>query len=96
MTSSIKFEIEIPDDLARFRLPDGVQERLHTLLDKQDSGQPLTGTERHEAEGLVDLADLLSLLRLRAERISAPVVVGSLTYHDLHDQQSGTADTPRT
>jgi hypothetical protein len=43
----------------------------------------------------VDLADLLSLLRLRAERISAPVVVGSLTYHDLRDQQSGTADTPR-
>ena len=42
MTSSIKFEIEIPDDLARFRLPDGVKERLHTLLDKQDSGQPLT------------------------------------------------------
>ena len=63
-------EIEIPADLARFRLPDGVQERLHMLLDKQDSGL-LTDAERHEAEGLVDLADLLSLLRLRAERPSS-------------------------
>ena len=64
-------EIEIPDDLARFRLPDGVQERLHMLLDKQDGGQLLTDAERREAEGLVDLADLLSLLRLRAERPSS-------------------------
>ena len=64
-------EIEIPADLAQFRLPDGVQERLHMLLDKQDSGQPLTDAEQREAEGLVDLADLLSLLRLRAERPSS-------------------------
>ena len=70
MPSSVKIEIEIPADLARFRLPDGVQERLHMLLDRQDGGQPLTDAERHEAEGLVDLADLLSLLRLRLERLS--------------------------
>jgi hypothetical protein len=71
MPSSVMIEIEIPADLARFRLPDGVQERLHMLLDKQDSGQPLTDAEQREAEGLVDLADLLSLLRLRAERPSS-------------------------
>lgn len=41
------------------------------LLDKQDSGQLLTDPEQREAEGLVDLADLLSLLRLRAERPSS-------------------------
>jgi hypothetical protein len=70
MSSSVRIEIEIPADLTRFRLPDGVQERLHMLLDKQDSGQPLTDAERHEAEGLVGLVDLLSLLRLRAERAS--------------------------
>ena len=70
MSSSFRIEIEIPADLARFRLPDGVQERLHMLLDKQDSGQTLTDAERHEAEGLVDLAEFLSLLRLRAERLS--------------------------
>lgn len=70
MSSAVHIEIEMPDDLARFRLPEGVQERLNTLLDKQDGGQPLTDSERREAEGLVDLADLLSLLRLRAERLS--------------------------
>jgi hypothetical protein len=69
-SSPVRLEIEIPDDLARFRLPAGVQERLHVLLDKQDSGQFLTDAEQREAEGLVHLADLLSLLRLRAERSS--------------------------
>jgi len=63
-------KIEMPDDLARFRLPEGVQERLTTLLDKQDAGQPLIDSERREAEGLVNFADLLSLLRLRAERLT--------------------------
>jgi hypothetical protein len=77
MSSSVKIEIEIPDDLARFRLPNGVQERLNTLLDKQDHGQPLTDSEQREAEGLVDLADLLSLLRLRAERPSSVAVAGA-------------------
>ena len=70
MSSAVQIEIEMPDDLARFRLPDGVQERLNTLLDKQDGGQPLTDSERREAEGLLSLADLLSLPRLRAERLS--------------------------
>lgn len=67
MPSSVKIEIDIPADLTRFRLPDEVQERLHVLLDRLDNGQLLTDAERREAEGLVDLADLLSLLRLRAE-----------------------------
>ena len=71
MPSSVTIQIEIPADLAQFRLPDGVQERLHMLLDKKDSGQLLTDAEQHEAEGLVDLADLLSLLRLRVERPSS-------------------------
>jgi hypothetical protein len=70
MPSAVQIEIEMPDDLAQFRLPDGVQERLTTLLDKQDGGQPLADSERREAEGLVNLADLLSLLRLRAKRVS--------------------------
>jgi hypothetical protein len=60
--------IEVPDDLPRFKLPEAVEARLHALLDRQDSGQPLTDEERREAEGLVNLAELLTLLRLRAER----------------------------
>jgi hypothetical protein len=68
---SVLLEIEVPEDMARFCLPAGVQHRLQELLDKQDGGQPLTDDERREAEGLANLADFLSLLRLRAERVSA-------------------------
>ncbi len=68
MSKRVHFEIELPGDLAKFRLPKAVGKRLRVLLDKQDQGKPLTATERREAEGLVDLAELLSLLRLRSER----------------------------
>ena len=68
MPQAIQMEIEVPDDLARFKLPEGVQHRLQELLDKQDDGQVLSPHEQREAEGLVDLTELLSLLRLRAER----------------------------
>ncbi len=71
MSQSIQFELAMPDDLPDLRLPDGVQQRLQELLDRQDQGQALTPTERHEAEGLVDLAEFLSLLRLRAERLAS-------------------------
>ncbi|MCO5205712.1 MAG: hypothetical protein M9928_11810 [Anaerolineae bacterium] len=53
----------------RFELPDAVQARLQRLLDQQDQGHPLSQSEREEAEGLVEIAEFLSLLRLRAERI---------------------------
>ena len=68
MSESMLIELQMPGDLARFTLPVGVQTRLHDLLDRQDRGQPLTDAERSEAEGLVSVAELLSLLRLRTER----------------------------
>ncbi len=58
-----------PGDLQHFRLPVGVQSRLKYLLDKQDDGETLTDDERSEAEGLVDIAEYLTLLKLRAERL---------------------------
>jgi hypothetical protein len=61
-------EIEMPSDLDQFKLPTGVDERLQDLLDRQDRGESLTPGERREAEGLVDLAEVLSLLRVRAQR----------------------------
>jgi hypothetical protein len=67
---TLTIEVELPADLARFRLPEAVAARLQALLDRQDSGQPLTPAERDEAEGLVNLSELLSLLRLRAERMT--------------------------
>ncbi|MCI0460960.1 MAG: hypothetical protein L0Z62_28775 [Gemmataceae bacterium] len=67
---TLTIEVDLPADLAWFRLPQGVAARLQALLDRQDSGQALTTQEREEAEGLVNLADLLALLRLRAERMN--------------------------
>ena len=68
MVQNVMVELEIPDDLARFTMPSAVDERLQELLDRQDQGQTLTQTEREEAEGLVDLAELLTLLRLPTQR----------------------------
>ena len=67
---TLTIDIDLPADLAQFRHPKAVADRLQTLLDRQDSGQPLTAPERAEAEGLVNLAEFLTLLRLRAERLS--------------------------
>jgi hypothetical protein len=69
MSQHVLVEIEMPAGLDDFKLPPGVDERLQELLDRQDRGETLTDNERKEAEGLVDLAELLSLLRLRAQRI---------------------------
>jgi hypothetical protein len=72
MSRCVEIELEVPDDLSRFQLPVGVDARLTQLLDRQDRGSPLSAAERLEAEGLVDLAELLALLRLRAERATGP------------------------
>lgn len=68
MTTSLVLDFDLPADLDRFHLPHAVQARLQSLLDRQDAGGALTADERAEAEGLVSLAELLTLLRLRAER----------------------------
>jgi len=62
--------VEIPIELTQFQLPQAVQERLQGLLDRQDEGQELSPSERQEAEGLVELAEFLSLLRLRSNRVN--------------------------
>ena len=71
MGRPVQIKLEMPDDLAEFRLPDAVQRRLQRLLDLQDRGNMLTPEEREEAEGLVNVAELLTLLRLRSERALA-------------------------
>ena len=70
MSQSVNIQLEMPDDLPRFQMPEGVQQRLQFLLDRQDGGDPLSTDERREAEGLVTVAELLSLLRLCAERFA--------------------------
>jgi hypothetical protein len=68
--SAVHLEIDVPEDLAQFHLPPGVQQRLQALLDKQGGGSSLSLAEQAEAEGLVNLAEMLTLLRLRVERLS--------------------------
>jgi hypothetical protein len=69
MTQQVLVENEMPATLSQFKLPPGVNERLQHLLDRQDSGEVLTDNERREAEGLVDLAEFLSLLHLHSNRV---------------------------
>ena len=59
--------IEIPINLTYFQLPEAIQTRLQFLLDRQDAGEELTLAERNETEGLIDLAEFLSLLSLRSQ-----------------------------
>jgi len=66
----LTIEVDLPADLDQFRLPEAVAARLQNLLDRQDGGQPLSPSERGEAEGLVHLAEFLALLRRRAERVA--------------------------
>ena len=66
---TLTLEVDLLDDMPRLQLPDAVAARLQLLLDRHDSGQPLTAEGRAEAEGLVNMAELLTLLRLRAERM---------------------------
>lgn len=71
MTASVSIKLPVPRGLAGFSLPAGVKRRLTTLLDRQDRGMPLTPAERSEAEGLVEMAEFLSLLKQQARRSAA-------------------------
>jgi hypothetical protein len=66
----LTLDIDLPGDVARFRLPEAVAARLQDFLHRQDTGQSLTAQEREEAEGLVNLSEFLTLLRLRTERLA--------------------------
>ena len=68
--SSITLQLELPEDWEQFHLPSALDARLQTLLDRQDREGSLSETERHEAEALTDLVDMLALLRLRTKRVS--------------------------
>lgn len=67
MSTTVIIKLILPDDLTKLHLPAGVNRRLQELLDRQDRDGFLSPQERQEAEGLADLSDLLTLLRLRVE-----------------------------
>ena len=62
--------IEIPVELTHFQFSEGVKYRLNSLLDRQDAGEILSESERHEAKGLVELMEFISLIRLRVQQTS--------------------------
>ena len=65
--TSVAVELELPEDWQALRRPEALQERLENLLDLQDMQGSLCSPERREAEALVQLIDMLALLRLRAD-----------------------------
>ena len=68
--SSVTIEVDLPGDWARFRLPPALDARLTALLDQQDQTGGLADVEQHEADALCELVDMLTLIKLRAERAS--------------------------
>ena len=70
MALTVTTKIEMPIAKASFKLPRGVDRRLRSLLDKQDKGERLTAAEKSEATGLVELSEMLTLLRLKSQKVS--------------------------
>ena len=68
--SQVLLPLDLPRDWRKFRLPNALDARLQALLDRQDQVGKLTRAERQEAQALTELAEMLTLMKLRAERIS--------------------------
>lgn len=60
-------KLDLPRGWAGFRLPPALQDRLNELLDRQDQGQKLTVRERKEAKALVELVDMLTVLKAHSQ-----------------------------
>lgn len=65
--SAVLVELNLPKEMRELRLPAALHERLQELLDRQDRDGKLMAKERREALALAKLAELLSVMRLRAE-----------------------------
>ena len=71
MRQSVVIQLELPRDWKHFRLPAALHGRLQELLDRQDQEGRLSAGERREAKALVELSEMLTLMRLRAARASS-------------------------
>ena len=65
MSQTVMIQLDLPKDWRTFRMPRGLQSRLQELLDRQDQIGKLTRRERQEANALVELAEMFSLMKLR-------------------------------
>lgn len=66
--TKVLIELELPEILGDLRFHPRLNERLQTLLDKQDAGAILTPDEFEEAEYLVELSQLVSVLQMSARQ----------------------------
>jgi hypothetical protein len=74
VTATVQIQLDVPAHLADLAFPEPLDRRLHLLLDKQDRGEGLSEDEQVEADALVELAELLTLLRLRMSPRDPPPV----------------------
>ena len=70
MSQTVMIQLDLPKDWRTFRMPRGLQSRLQELLDRRDEVGKLTRRERQEANGLVELAEMLTLMKLRVRLAS--------------------------
>lgn len=66
--ATVQIRLDVPARLADLAFPEPLDQRLHVLLDKQGRSEPLG-----KAEALVDMAELMTLLRLRISPQEQPV-----------------------
>jgi hypothetical protein len=67
MEPIVQLTIPMPANLARLRFPKALNDRLHFLLDEQSRKGKLSAAEKKEAEGLAEMATMLSILKLGAQ-----------------------------
>ncbi len=67
MSRTVQLTVPMPAKLAQLRFPKALNDRLHFLLDEQGRKGRLSGAEKKEAEGLAQMASVLSILKLGAQ-----------------------------
>lgn len=67
MSQTVQLTVPMPAKLAKLRFPRALNDRLHFLLDEQGRKGKLTAAEKREAEGLAQMASVLSILKLGAQ-----------------------------
>lgn len=67
MSQTVQLTVPMPAKVAKLRFPKALDDRLHFLLDEQGRKGRLTAAQRKEAEGLAEMASVLSILKLGAQ-----------------------------
>ena len=67
MNQTVQLTVPMPAELAKLRFPKALNDRLHFLLDEQGRKGRLSAAEKKEAEGLAQMASVLSILKLGAQ-----------------------------